>query len=227
MPDGPGIGIKPIAKKEVFQALLGKMEKIDFSPIVAYLQREEKNNWTESKALSELENFKAFLALCGIAKFSVVPTKDVDEVWHCAILHTKFYFDLCYLLYGRYIHHQPSNGTTESRERDQSNFRKTGELFKKMTGRSYAQTKTSCCNHCSSCTNCTAIAGKTHANCCDDDDGFCCATCGAAPNDECGAECGSGGLRAGKCGRCSSCGASVTLKASGCSCSKCCSSCSN
>lgn len=135
MADGKFVAAMTIVgDKLMFGDLIAKMAKVDFSPIVRYLQREDKNHWTEGKALSELENFKAFLALCGIAKFPVVPTRDIDEVWHACILHTEFYMRLCNLLFGKYIHHRPSDGTTEAKQRGHLQFKQTAVLFKELSG---------------------------------------------------------------------------------------------
>jgi hypothetical protein len=148
--DAGGEKSKISSKKEAFHKFLAELEKLDFSSIVRYLQREDKNHWTEEKALSELENFKAFLALRNIVKFSIVPTKDIDEVWHACILHTEFYVDMCTSLFGKYIHHRPSDGTPETKQKSRSNFERTADLFSKMTGRQYiADTHgTKCCPGC-------------------------------------------------------------------------------
>ncbi len=142
---------KLTTRKEIFQDLLGKMAEVDFSAIVRYVQREDKNHWTEDKALSELENFKAFFALRGVAKFPIVPTKDIDEVWHACILHTEFYIDLCTSLHGKYVHHRPSDGMTESKTSSRINFKKTAAIFGRLTGRPYVVGThgAKCCSNCS------------------------------------------------------------------------------
>lgn len=149
-----------VGDKLKFSDLIAKMARVDFSPIVRYLQRKDKNHWTEEKALSELENFKVFLALCGIAGFPVVPTKDIDEVWHACILHTSFYMRLCNLLFGKYIHHRPSDGTKKVKRNNRRNFKQTAVLFKKLSGLdAYPEVKHKDGNCHSGC-NCSNVAAK-------------------------------------------------------------------
>ena len=143
-----------VARKLTFGETIAKMAEFDFSPIVRYLQREDKNHWTEEKAISELENFKQFFALRSVANFPIIPLKeDIDEVWHACILHTKFYIRLCKSLYGKYVHHSPSDGTEEGRQKNKTGFQKTTALFKEVTGQSYAELtkKVADCDDCSSC----------------------------------------------------------------------------
>jgi hypothetical protein len=40
---------------------------------------------------------------------TVVPSEEVDEIWHWMILYTKKYSDFCYREFNRFIHHLPSD----------------------------------------------------------------------------------------------------------------------
>lgn len=40
----------------------------------------------------------------------------VDELWHLHILHTKEYFNFCENVYGRYLHHTPTDNIIDSVE---------------------------------------------------------------------------------------------------------------
>lgn len=42
-----------------------------------------------------------------ISKERNVPSKEVDEVWHTFILHTKLYEEYCKKEFGTFIHHNP------------------------------------------------------------------------------------------------------------------------
>ena len=50
-----------------------------------------------------------FLFLAGTtgAK-NLVPTKRIDQGWHCFLLYTKDYMSFCESNFGRFIHHEPS-----------------------------------------------------------------------------------------------------------------------
>lgn len=145
--DAGGAKPKLASRKETFRRFLVELTKVDFNPIVYFLQREDKNHWTESKALSELENFKSFFALRGVVKFSMVPTKNIDEVWHACILHTEFYVDLWYFAL-RQVHSPSTFGWDNKAERKQPiKLSKDSTSFrKKMTGRLYRTTKASDCD---------------------------------------------------------------------------------
>jgi hypothetical protein len=40
---------------------------------------------------------------------SLVPAQDIDQVWHCHILHTRQYRQDCQMLFGRFIDHEPDS----------------------------------------------------------------------------------------------------------------------
>ena len=64
----------------------------------------------------------------------LVPTKDMDEFWHMHILHTKFYMKDCQNLFGRYLHHTPSDEHGVSELRD--GFNRMLQLYKDCFGES-------------------------------------------------------------------------------------------
>jgi len=63
--------------------------------------------WQEAQAEVAVAEYRKFLALKMLTTGTLVPCKDVDEVWHTHILFTKKYFDDCEALFGRYLHHEP------------------------------------------------------------------------------------------------------------------------
>lgn len=90
--------------------LLQQLNEVDFGSVLRKLTDPKKFGWSLEKSKLELENFKVFFILAGTTNFSVVPTEDIDEVWHQCILHTGFYAKLCNGLFGKFIHHHPSDG---------------------------------------------------------------------------------------------------------------------
>lgn len=66
--------------------------------------------WKPDLAAKGLLLYKRFLWLClKYPDSALVPTKDMDEFWHNHILHTRRYFKDCQNLFGRYLHHIPSD----------------------------------------------------------------------------------------------------------------------
>ena len=50
-----------------------------------------------------------FLYLCGVISTPCSPpSKEIDEMWHCFILHTIDYHKFCWENFGRFLHHDPT-----------------------------------------------------------------------------------------------------------------------
>lgn len=67
-----------------------------------------ENNISKKEARDIFQETKKFLVLCAnnrAANYS--PSKEVDDMWHQFMLHSRDYFNFCELL-GGYIHHQPT-----------------------------------------------------------------------------------------------------------------------
>ena len=54
-----------------------------------------KRGWTKQFALRAVEEYKKFVYLGVISKFSVTPSQAIDYVWHQHILFTHGYWDFC------------------------------------------------------------------------------------------------------------------------------------
>ena len=66
--------------------------------------------WQHDLAQTCQELYKRFLWLMVIhPNTPIVPTRDIDEFWHNHILYTENYTKDCNALFGRYIHHVPSD----------------------------------------------------------------------------------------------------------------------
>ncbi|WP_448646680.1 glycine-rich domain-containing protein [Pseudomonas mohnii] len=65
---------------------------------------------TEQWAASELE-YRRFLTLkCLYPEVALVPSKQVDAIWHAHILDTRAYREDCLQVFGRFIDHYPYFG---------------------------------------------------------------------------------------------------------------------
>lgn len=87
--------------------------------------------WTEPDAKKACGLYKKFLLLQKkYPNEHLVPTREIDEVWHNHILHTKQYHKDCNHIFGYYLHHEPAlkDGTPEKLIKD---FLKTKKLFEK------------------------------------------------------------------------------------------------
>lgn len=89
------------------------IEQIDLEPIKAKLiDTREGKGWTLERANRTERLYKRFLYLCHIygRTHPIVPTPDIDEMWHQHILDTRKYSDDCERVFGYFVHHYPYFG---------------------------------------------------------------------------------------------------------------------
>ncbi|HEX7292419.1 MAG TPA: hypothetical protein VF250_14965 [Conexibacter sp.] len=58
------------------------------------------------------EALKQFLAVCALADTARAPSREVDEMWHVALMFTRAYRELCERL-GRHLDHEPLDAPVE------------------------------------------------------------------------------------------------------------------
>ena len=77
------------------------------------------------------KQYKRFLwLLVHYPQESLVPTRDIDEFWHNHILFTQNYTKDCQALFGRYMHHEPSDpDDAQEIARLSPHFQRTKELY--------------------------------------------------------------------------------------------------
>lgn len=113
------------------------IESLDLSMVKMKLcDVDDGKGWTASKADEVESEYKRFLILIGRSD-SVVPTKEVDEMWHQHILDTRAYAADCQRIFGRFIHHFPYLGMRgdEDRKNLERKFAETNELYSKTFGK--------------------------------------------------------------------------------------------
>lgn len=90
---------------------LEKLKVLDLSPIAAYLSSPQNGyKWTSQQVFRAIGRYKTFLFVNYLyPKILLVPTQDIDWVWHCHILHTRQYRKDCEMLFGCFIDHDPES----------------------------------------------------------------------------------------------------------------------
>lgn len=84
----------------------------NLEPVRKYLMAKEG---IEAMDAEELEDeYRKFLALASESKGGDPPSAEVDKFWHAHILHSRDYVGMCNEIFGRYIHHQPSEESEET-----------------------------------------------------------------------------------------------------------------
>ena len=82
-----------------------KLQELDLEPIEKQLLQ---YGWTRQQTTRAINRYKMFLSVVHLHPGTpLVPTQEIDIVWHCHILHTRKYFQDCQMLFGRFIHHEP------------------------------------------------------------------------------------------------------------------------
>ena len=100
--------VKPTLSAEAL-ACLEKLNSLNLWPIVAYLTDSKKGcGWTLEQAFRAIGRYKTFLFISYLyPQTLLVPTPEIDRVWHVHILHTRQYRQDCQMLFGRFIDHEP------------------------------------------------------------------------------------------------------------------------
>ena len=127
-------------------------ELLKFEPPDLLIRRFcQKYQVSETESRERFEEVKKFLFLCACNKeISYSPSKEVDEMWHQFILHSRIYFNFCDKI-GFYLHHEPSEKPeTEAYKRTLKDMR---VFYGKLNPIYWANDKASAghCGHCSSC----------------------------------------------------------------------------
>lgn len=119
MADAP-LGIIVDPRNPALLEKLYELEKYDFSSITS--DAREKLGWDEPTAAAVELQFKRFLSLNWLDPGRYhIPEINVDEYWHRAILHTKWYAEFCRKTFGSFYHHtplpDPKNMSVENRDK--------------------------------------------------------------------------------------------------------------
>ncbi|UNU72537.1 glycine-rich domain-containing protein-like [Moraxella nasovis] len=94
----------------------------------------DSKNWTLEGVEDAIRQYKNFMILMKIydgTSEKIVPSVEVDVIWHNHILDTKAYFKDCEVIYGRYMHHFPYFGIRSKEDYQDLNqsFDRTQELY--------------------------------------------------------------------------------------------------
>ncbi|MBW4665962.1 MAG: glycine-rich domain-containing protein-like [Cyanomargarita calcarea GSE-NOS-MK-12-04C] len=113
---------------------LYKLNNLDLQPIVRKLMsKSDGSGWTFQQTEVAIARYKMFLHLNFLFPDTpLVPTKEIDQVWHAHILaDTKRYSHDCDNLFGYFLHH--SSDEMQCQNQDTA-FALTQALFDKFFG---------------------------------------------------------------------------------------------
>jgi len=119
------------------QDVIAAIQALDLEAVkLRVMDTELGEGWNREYADSIELAYKNYLTM--LAKYpddieDILISKDVDELWHAHILHTKKYADDCQKIFGNFLHHDP-----QPRERSSADIQKRSALVEK-TRRLYQQ----------------------------------------------------------------------------------------
>ncbi|MBQ70729.1 MAG: hypothetical protein CMA65_04485 [Euryarchaeota archaeon] len=95
-----------------FSEIDARVRDLNFDRIVWKIIHDPfKPDMTEEDVLLAVKKYKRFLNLkVKFPKMSLVPTDDIDMIWHSHILDTEQYAKDCNSLFGEFLHHEPFFG---------------------------------------------------------------------------------------------------------------------
>ncbi len=116
------------------EEMVRRVDSLDLEPVVFKLVHPEPGDTGLSVAGADqaVALYRGFLKLCALYPgVTLVPTRDVDQVWHAHMLDTAKYRADCDEAFGRFIDHFPYAGLRG--EQDQrfwaDDFARTRQLF--------------------------------------------------------------------------------------------------
>jgi len=77
-----------------------------------------ENKWDYDFGRQAIEEYRKFIFLCCISPQGASPSKVIDEVWHLHLIYTQNYWEeFCSKTLNRNIHHYPSTGGSQEKEK--------------------------------------------------------------------------------------------------------------
>ena len=110
--------------------------------------------WSEDKASKEVLRYEKLFKLFG--KGTIVPTKELDKVWHCHMLDPIAYYNDCIAYHNKLIGHNPSLEMSEGeKERLNFYFNQTKQLWQEEYNEEYSGMKAECDGPDHTCLECS------------------------------------------------------------------------
>jgi uncharacterized protein (TIGR04222 family) len=94
-----------------------------------------ETQWSPGYTRRAIAEYRRFLFLCMQAGSPMCPSEAVDEVWHLHLIYTRSYWeDLCQGVLGRPLHHGPTRGGTQEKEKHHRMYEETLESYRRFFG---------------------------------------------------------------------------------------------
>lgn len=94
-----------------------------------------ENSWSRDFAIRAIFEYKKFMYLICTAGHPLTPSDQVDQVWHLHLLYTESYWtDFCQNTLHRSVHHGPTKGGKEEKEKYSNWYEETKQLYTRTFG---------------------------------------------------------------------------------------------
>lgn len=94
-----------------------------------------ENGWTTAETERVIGEYKRFVYLALVAEHEVTPSDAVDQAWHLHLTYTRDYWErFCPEVLGRTLHHGPTAGGTDERNRYFENYANTLRSYEAVFG---------------------------------------------------------------------------------------------
>jgi hypothetical protein len=117
---------------------LGRIDALDLEPIAFKLMHPEPGETALSLAEADqaIAFYRSFLKLCVLHPGRIVPTRQLDRVWHTHVLDTAKYRVDCDHVFGHFMDHFPYAGLRgeDDRRAWRDDFARTRRLFAEYFG---------------------------------------------------------------------------------------------
>jgi hypothetical protein len=95
-----------------------------------------QNRWSRDYAARAIEEYKRFCFLAVTAGHFVAPPNAIDQVWHLHLTYSRDYWErFCPTVLGRALHHDPSEGGADHRDRHSAHYAATLMSYEHTFGR--------------------------------------------------------------------------------------------
>ena len=102
-------------------------------PFASRLARD--NGWSKGYTTRVISEYRKFAFLAVAAGHPVTPSDQVDQAWHLHLLYTRSYWNrFCKETLGKPLHHGPTKGGGEEREKFNEWYGKTRESYRRFFG---------------------------------------------------------------------------------------------
>src|ERR1022692_344418 len=140
-PPAEGLAERELAAGDpvTVEGRMRRVDELDLDPIVYKLMHAEQGetSLTLARADQDVALYRCFLKLCVLHPgVTIVPTRQIDHVWHTHMLDTAKYRSDCDWLFGHFMDHFPYAGLRGEADRRAwlDDFARTCSLFEEHFG---------------------------------------------------------------------------------------------